>query len=214
MRSFIIVASLVIASATSWAGTALKGVPAGTQKFVLNDAVGKNSIQFLSDAPMEKINGTADGVTGSFSLDPGNLEATNGKIQVKVLAMKTAMVKRDEHMYSEMWLDEAKFPTIEFDVQSLSNILVSNNGKQPTANANASGKFTVHGVTKPMTARITITYVPESAETKGRASGNLIALKATFTVKLSDFGITGKSGLIGSKVGETIEITADLFGNS
>jgi hypothetical protein len=39
-------------------------------------------------------------------------------------------------------------------------------------------------------------------------------IKASFKVPLKDFNIAGKQGIIGSKVGENIEITANLFGST
>jgi polyisoprenoid-binding protein YceI len=213
MRHLLLTAVALFATSVMTAGTAIPGIKAGTRTFNLNNAVGMNAIQFVSDAPMEKINGTADGVSGSFKLDPSNLEATKGKVEVKVKSMKTAMAKRDEHMYSDSWLDEAKYPTITFELQSLKDVTVSTNGKQPTVVANAVGTFTLHGVTKPFSAPIVLTYVKESGDSKKRASGDLVALRVTFEVQLKDFNIQGRAGLVGNKVGEKIQVSADLFAN-
>lgn len=214
MRSMLLTAVALIATTVMTAGTSIPGVKPGVRKFTINNSVGKNAIQFVSDAPMEKINGTADGVSGSFQLDPGNLEAAKGKVEVKVMSMKTAMAKRDEHMYSEAWLDEAKHPNITFELQSLKDVTVSTNGKQPTVIANAIGTFTLHGVTKPFSAPIVLTYVKETAESKKRAGGDLVAFRASFEIYLKDFNIAGKAGIVGSKVGEKISVTCDFFANS
>lgn len=196
------------------AGTGVSGAKPGTKKYSLNNAVGKNGIEFISDAPMEKITGTADGVTGAFSFDASNIESTTGKIDVQVLTMKTANSKRDGHMYGEAWLDASKFPTIAFDVKSLKDVKVVTKDGKSTVTAVAVGSFTCHGVSKPSTAGITITYIAESAETQKRASGNLIMIEANFTVALADHQITGKAGVVGKDVGETIVIKAKLFANS
>jgi polyisoprenoid-binding protein YceI len=180
----------------------------------LNNAVGKNAVEFVSDMPAEKINGTSDGVTGSFSMDAANIEATSGSIRVLVTSMKTAISKRDEHMYSDTWLDAAKFPEITFVIQKLENVSVNNKGGRNVVTATAVGTFTLHGVTKTISAPVTITLVPESAESKKRASGNLAMVKATFVVKLADYNVKGKQGVVGKSVGETIAITANLFANS
>ncbi len=196
------------------AGTAIPGAPAGSKKYTLNNAVGKNGIEFLSKAPMEDINGTSDGVSGAFVLDPSNLEATTGKIEVKVLTMKTANSKRDEHMYDAMWLDAAKYPSITFDVTGLKDIKVAKDGTRNVVTATAVGTFTCHGVTKASTATITLTFITESAETKQRASGNLVMIDAKFNVTLADHKVTGKAGVVGKSVGEVIAVTAKLFANS
>ena len=199
---------------TMTAGTGFMGASGGKKTFKLNDKISKNKIEFVSEAPAEKINGTADGLWGSFMLNPSDLEATSGSIKVKVRSMKTAISKRDEHMYSPMWLDADAHPEVTFTVKSLSNIETSMVNGRHVATATAAGTFTIHGVTKPMTARVNITYLPESAETKKRASGDLAMVTATFEVSLADYNIKGKSGVIGKSVGKTIQIQASLFANS
>ncbi|MCU0330500.1 MAG: YceI family protein [Candidatus Kapabacteria bacterium] len=211
-------ASLVLAGLTSasiaFAGTGFSGAQGGSKSYKLNNSVGKNAITFLSKAPAEDINGTADGVSGTFALDAANLEATKGKIEVAVKTMKTANSKRDEHMYSEVWLDEANHPKITFDIQSLKDVKVTNDGGRNVATATAVGTFSLHGVTKQITAPVMITFIPESAETKKRASGNLVQVKTNFTVPLKDYNVKGKEGVVGKSVGETISVQAELFANS
>lgn len=196
------------------AGTGFPEVSRGQKTFKVNDAVGKTNIVFNSDAPLEKIRGTADEVSGEFKMDPANIEATTGRIEVKVESMSTAISKRDGHMRSDAWLDAAKYPTIVFDVQRLTDVRVENRNSRRVAVAKAVGTFTLHGVTKPLTADVTLTYIPESGETKQRASGDFVSLKANFTVALKDYSVVGKSGLVGSKVGEVIQVEANLFANS
>lgn len=196
------------------AGTSLPGVPGGAKTFNLNNAVGKNAITFVSEAPVEKINGTADGVSGSFVLNAADIESTTGTIEVAVKTMKTANSKRDEHMYSPMWLDEASFPKIVFNVKSLRDVKVTTAGGRTTVNATAVGTFSLHGVTKEITAPVSLTYVPESDETKKRASGPLVMITASFDVALKEYNIKGKEGVVGKSVGEIIKVQASLFANS
>ncbi|HBB25252.1 MAG TPA: hypothetical protein DCZ59_03195 [Bacteroidetes bacterium] len=214
MRKTLILAVAFVAAVAFSSATSIPGAAAGAKKYTLNNSVGKNAIEFVSDAPMEKINGTSDGVDGSFMLDAANLEATTGKITVKVMTMKTANSKRDEHMYDAMWLDAGTYPTIVFDVKSLKDVKVTTKDGRSVVTATAVGSFTCHGVTKPSTANVTITYLPESAETKKRASGNLAMIEASFTVALAEHNITGKAGVVGKSVGEKIAVTAKLFSNS
>ncbi|MDZ4746226.1 MAG: YceI family protein [bacterium] len=215
MKKFALILSLTtMMYGVAIAGTGFSGVTSGQRTFKLSNTVGANSIVFNSDAPLEKIKGSADKVSGQFKLDPSNLEATSGSLEVSVASMSTAISKRDEHMRSSTWLDEEKYPTIVFEVQNLSDIRVENRNGRLTAVAKAAGKFTLHGVTKALVADITITYLPESADTKKRASGDLVSIKANFDVALKDFQIAGKSGLVGSKVGEVIQVETTLFANS
>ena len=130
------------------------------------------------------------------------------------MSMKTANSKRDEHMYDAMWLDAGKYPTVSFAVKSLKDVKVVTKDGRNVVTAKAVGTFTCHGVSVASSADVTITYLPESAETKKRASGNLAMIEATFNVKLADHGIKGKAGVVGKSVGETIAIKAKVFANS
>lgn len=211
---FMQLALATVFTASTMFATGIPGVQGGAKKFALNNNVGKNEIEFVSDAPAEKMTGTSDGITGTFNLDAANLEATNGSIEVTVTSMKTANSKRDEHMYDAMWLDAAKYPSITFNVKSLKDVKVSSSGGRNIVTATAVGSFACHGVTVNSTAAITITYLPESAETKKRASGNLAMIDASFNVSLADHGIKGKAGVVGKSIGEQIAIKAKLFANS
>jgi hypothetical protein len=59
-----------------------------------------------------------------------------------------------------------------------------------------------------------LTYIDESAKTRARAPGDLMMLTSDFTVSLKDFGVAGAQGYVGSKVGETITVSAKLFGST
>lgn len=214
MKSLSILGLATLFCSVTMMATGFPDAKSGQETFKVNNAVGKNNIIFLSDAPLEKIKGTADEVSGEFKMDPVQLEATTGRIVVNVDAMSTAISKRDQHMRSEDWLGAEKYPTIVFDIKSLSNIVAENRDGRRMAVAKAHGTFTLHGVTKPLTADVTLTYLPESNDTKKRASGDFVSIKANFTVTLKDYNVVGRAGLVGSKVGEVITVEANLFANS
>lgn len=213
-KSAIALVAMMVSAGIAFAGTGYPGAKNAPKKFTTNDAVGKNAIAFVSDAPMEKINGTADGLNGTFTLNPADLESTKGKFTVKVRDMKTAVTKRDDHMYGPMWLDADAHPLVTFEITGLKNVSVSTKDGRKVATATATGNFTIHGVTKPLTASVEITFVEESDATKKRASGDLVMVTATFDVSLKDHKIAGKEGVVGNSVGETIKVTASVFANS
>ncbi len=78
----------------------------------------------------------------------------------------------------------------------------------------ATGDFTLHGVTKQMTVPVTLTYLEESDKTKTRAPGDLLLLQTKFAIALADYQVKGTGGLIGSKVGESIEIDVSIVGSN
>jgi polyisoprenoid-binding protein YceI len=202
--------ALVTLASTDVSAQPLSVAATGTKKVTLNNAVGANQFTWLSDAPLEKIKGTAEGVSGSFTIDPKNLSTIKGSISAKTSTMTSGNGTRDGHLKGPNWLDAAKYPTISFTITSVSGITVKGN----KATGKAAGTFTMHGVTKPMTIPFELTYVDASEKTRKRAEGDLVMISASFNVSLKDFKVEGSKGFVGSKVGETIQVTAKLFGST
>lgn len=209
-----IITSLALAGIIG-AGAAAQAQPlnvkgSGSKKITLSDRVGKNQFEWLSTAPLEEIKGTADGVTGSLTFDPKKPATLRGTVSVTVASMKSGNDMRDEHLRGAQWLDAAKHPAISFTITSVSGL--KTNGNQITGQA--TGNFTMHGVTKAITVPFTLQYIDESAKTKERAPGDLVMVTADFNVALKDFNVAGSKGTVGSKVGESIKVSAKLFGST
>lgn len=212
VASLVLVATLAFSAAN--AATDAKVGVSGKRYVKLNNAVRTNELTFVSNAPLEKIEGSASGIAGGFMMDPANLEATSGTITVTTNTMQTGMSKRDGHMLGEEWLDAEHYPSITYTVRELRNIsVVQTDGAKATIKATAIGEFTMHGITKAMEATVTITYVRASDATKARASGDLVMLDARFTVPWNEYGIKGRKSF-NDKVSQSIEIHASLFGNT
>jgi polyisoprenoid-binding protein YceI len=213
MKSTRILLALLVAAAASVATAVAQPLAVkakGSKKVTLSDRVGRNQFLWSSDAPLEKIQGTAEGITGSLTLDPSNPTTIRGTITAKVATMKSGNDMRDEHIRAENWLDAAKFPEIRFTATGVSGAKVSGN----KVSASVTGDFTMHGVTKRITIPMTLQYLDASAATKKKAPGDLVMITADFIVSLKDFNVAGSKGTIGSKVGETITINAKLFGST
>jgi polyisoprenoid-binding protein YceI len=202
--------ALLTLGSTTLNAQALSVSASGAKRVRLSDAVGKNQMTWMSDAPLEQIKGTAEGVAGTLTLDPRNLSTLRGTISAQVGTMKSGNATRDGHLTGAQWLDAAKHPTITFTVSSVSGIKVSGN----KATGTATGAFAMHGVTKTISVPFQLTYIDESAKTRERAPGDLVMLTANFDIALADFGVAGAKGIIGSKVGEKIHVTAQVFGST
>jgi len=185
-------------------------VAGGAKIVTMNDKVNKNQFIWNSDAPLENIRGTSEGVTGTLTMDPSDLSTIRGTISTQTSTMQTGNETRDRHLRSSEWLDVAHYPLISFTITSVRNVTV--NGTSATGTA--TGTFAMHGATKQMSIPFRMTYLPESAKTRERAPGDLVMIAADFTISLADYNIAGQEGMVGSKVGETIKITAQLFGNA
>ncbi len=206
----VVIAGFLLTSASVASAQGFGGVTSGTRSVTMNDKVNKNQFVWVSDAPLESIKGSSEGVSGTLTLDPANLSTIRGTILTQTATMKTGNETRDHHLKSGDWLDVYHYPSISFAIASVSNVQVSGN----SATGTATGSFTMHGVSKTLSIPFKITYVPENAKTRERAPGDLVMISSEFNVSLRDYNIAGEQGMIGNKVGETIKVTAQLFGNT
>jgi len=206
-HAFALAAILIIGTTVVTAGpkTVILG---NTEKY-------KNEIRFVSDAPLEKIVGTAKEISGTFSIDLQNVGATSGSFTVPVRSMVTGSSSRDSHMYDTEWLDADAYKNITYNLKSVVVEKTDNSAPGRTVvNGTAKGEFFLHGISKPLDAKVKITYLSESAQTRGIASGDLVLVNAEFSVPLKAHGVKGKGNIVGTKVGEFITINAQLFGTS
>jgi len=182
----------------------------GTQIFNFDDKSGRNQATFYSATPLEDINGTANDISGSVSFDPANFSKTiKGKIAVKVASINTGIELRNTHMKSANWLNAEKYPELVFEIKSVSNVKQIENNK---LEFKVSGNFLMHGVSKEVTADAEAAYLEESEQTKKRAPGDLLGVRAKFFVKLSEFGIENQ--VVGNKVAEVIEVGVNIVGSN
>jgi polyisoprenoid-binding protein YceI len=175
--------------------------------FDFKDPKGVNTILFKTDAPLESINGTATGIIGTVSYDPSDPGATKGKIIVAANSLHVGSPMQKEHLHGDKWLDVAKYPQISYDVTGLKNVKIENN----VTTADATGTFSLHGVSKQITVPVKLTYLKDKlkARTPG-TEGDLLVIRSNFTIKRGDFGIN--KGVFEDKVSDDIELTLSLAG--
>lgn len=214
----MIIPTVFVISATiveCFANVSLKNAINGKKNITLNNKVGDNIVKFVSSAPLEEIRGSADGISGSFTLDFDNLKASRGTISVEVKSMQTGVSTRNRHLYSDEWLDAQRYPKLAFQLNGLENLQIVRDDNAVTEfKANAVGSFAMHGESKELKVPVTIKYVKESTATKQRADGDFAMITGAFKVALKDFKIKGAGGFIGKKVGEAIDVELTLFGST
>lgn len=182
---------------------------AGTQ-FDFKDPKGVNTVTFSLDAPLEAIQGTANGISGTVAFDPARPEATRGKIVVAAASMHVPHPTMKEHMHAKDWMDVAGHPELVFEAEGLTDIEKSGDALQ----GKAKGKLTMKGVTHAVSVPVKLTHLPGKlgARTNGRVQGDLLVLRARFTVKRSDYGIN--PGAPTDKVSDEVELTLSLAGSA
>lgn len=158
-----------------------------------------------SQSDFETFTGRTDKVTGTIMFDPVK-KTGSGKIMVDVASISTGLDLRDEHMRSEGWLNAEKHANITFETTSVK--FLKGDTYQVT------GKFTMKGVTKTITTTATVKYAKESEKTKAaRFKGDVLQVRTSFTVKLSDYGVKIPAQAAG-KVSNTVTISVSAYGQT
>jgi len=140
---------------------------------------------------------------GSFTKMSGKVtldrEAKKGSVDVTIDAtsIRTIDPRLDTHVKSEDFFDVAKYPTITF---KSSNLVFD--GDRVVA---VDGELTLHGVTKPVTLKVTDVVCGEHPINKRPMCG----AEATAMVKRSDWGMSyGIPKMVGDDVRIIIPIEA------
>jgi polyisoprenoid-binding protein YceI len=190
------------------ASVALAGtVFAAPTSFDFKDPKGVNNVRFDLDAPLESMSGTANGVTGTVLFDPANPAATTGRIVVAADSLRLPNARMQEHLHSAQWIDVAKFPEIVFEVTKMANVKTS--GAETTADV--TGRFTLRGITKEITVPVKISHLPDAlSRRQANAKGDLLVLRAEFSITRDDFGIQPGQRL--DTVGNEIKLSLAIAG--
>jgi polyisoprenoid-binding protein YceI len=161
-----------------------------------------SKVQFVSDAPLEKFTGSSTKLSGEIKLDPAKASDAKGEIKVKMNSFKTGIELRDEHFQSENWLDAKKFPEAKFVITKITGVPALKPGE--LADATVIGKFTLHGVTKDVTATAKVRLSPGEG-----GKPETLRIQATFKVKLEDHKVSIPS-IVALKVSPEIQVNVDL----
>ncbi len=195
------IATLALAAAT------LAPAFAESLSFDFKDPKGVNNIVFQLDAPLESINGTASGISGTITADPENPADVKGKIVVATETLHVPNPVMKEHLHGPKWLDIKTHPEIVFELKEVSHVKREGN----TGTADVKGTFTLKGVSKDITVPVKVTYLPGKLKARGGdVDGDLLVVRSNFTINRSDFGI--QAGENTDKVSEEIAITLSLAG--
>ena len=177
--------------------------------FDFKDPKSVNNAVFKLDAPLESINGSASGISGTVSFDPENPSATSGKIIVASESLTVPNPMQKEHLHGANWLDTAKYPEITFETKSLAN--VKTEGQVTTADI--TGIFSLHGVSKEITVPVKFSYLKDKLGSRvPKLKGDLLVIRANFVINRDDFNI--QKGQYEEKVSPTIELSLSIAGAS
>jgi polyisoprenoid-binding protein YceI len=175
--------------------------------FDFKDPKGVNNAVFKLDAPLEAVNGSASGISGTVTFDPADPAATKGRIVVASASLHVPNPLQKQHLHSDKWLDVAQYPEITFEAKGLKNVKTSGD----TTTADAAGIFTLKGVSKELTVPVKLTYLKDKLQARvPNLKGDLLVIRANFTLSRRDFNIM--PGQVEEKVSDTIELTLSIAG--
>lgn len=169
-------------------------------------------IQFVSDAPLERITGTSSSVGGELTIDPANLATARGFVTVSVASLVTGNDLRDEHLHGDGWLDAATYPEARFEITRVSGASALTPGE--VARITLHGNFTIHGHTREITASAQVRWIVASDELRADGiTGDLIRAQAQFSLELPDYGVS-VNPLVRLKVSDHIVVNVTLRATS
>jgi polyisoprenoid-binding protein YceI len=205
VRRYGVVALMVILAANVFAQTS-------TKTFYANDDKKRDVVTFTSKAPLETIVGTTGQIVGFVETDIQNVMNTKARFEVDLVSVKTGIDMRDGHM-RDQYLETAKYPRAIFELTKVVSAEQSTLQNQKTVNVTVEGNFTVHGVSKPITIPLTITYYQESEQTQAKLPGDLIRISGTWNILLSDYKINRPQFVL-LKLDDKQKVEIDVFGST
>ncbi len=142
------------------------------------------------------ITGRFDTIEGTLTYDPQAPEKSSIEISVDVNSVSTGVVKMDEHLKAEDFLDAAAHPKATFKSTEVSS---AGQGK-----LKLTGDLTIHGVTAPASFDVTVNKIGEHPMRGVPAAG----FDATSTIERAAFGVEKYLQVTGPEVKLAITIEA------
>lgn len=166
----------------------------GVQTFKI-DTVHSSAIFRIKHLDTAFFWGRFNDIAGTVAWDPASPEAAAFDVTIKTASVDTKNGARDTHLKGPEFFDAKQFPTLTFKSKSVK--------KGDDKMLEVSGDLTMHGVTKPLTAKIEMT-----GSGKGMNGQSLVGFETTFNVKRSDFGMNKMVGPVGDDVRIIVSLEA------
>ena len=159
--------------------------------FILDGGGGKDLVSFISDAPVEQFVGRTSAVSGSVDVDLADVTTGIVDLTVDLSTLSTGIDGRDKHMKSPEYLDTAKFPKATFKSKKVT-VLEGDKALLPNkiTTVEIAGDLTIRGITRPLTTKAFVRYIKgDGWSAKMLGPGDIVAISATFPIKMTDFGM-------------------------
>jgi hypothetical protein len=140
--------------------------------------------------------GRFNDVSGNFAFEAGKAEGMKFDITIKTESVDTGIDALNKHLRSPDFFGAKDFPAMTFKSTAAK--------KTGETTYDVSGDLTIHGVTKPVVAKLEFTGMADMG--KGMNAG----FEATFAVKRSDFGMN--YGIKQGALGDDVKVVVALEG--
>ncbi len=145
------------------------------------------------------VRGQFDDYNGVIKMDAEKPESSSVEFTIQAASINTFNADRDKHLRTPDFFDVEKFPTITFKSTSI---------KKTSASAyEVMGDFTMHGVTKPITLKVT--FLGKVADPWGNTKAGF---ETAASLNRKDYGINWNKALDagGFILGEEVKIAINL----
>lgn len=150
-------------------------------------------ISFFSSTPMENIEAVNHKATSVFDASTGAVEFA---VLIKAFEFEKALMQ--EH-FNENYMESNTYPKSTFKGK-MTGVTAADLAKPGTYEVTVDGDLTMHGVTKHVTTKGTITVDPSAA----------VKAASTFNVNPEDYGIKIPS-VVRGKIAEQIQVKVALM---
>jgi len=181
-------------------------------KFVFDDPVGRNIVTFSSHAPLETVMGRTSALYGHVFLNLDSLsEKADAHFECDLSTLTTGIQDRDADMMSDNFLAVDSFPTATLKLLRIKKTDIEVLENEGQAILSGRGEFMLRGVLDTVNVEATMTYFTENDVTATRLPGDILKLKASFDIRMSDYGIVIPDSAF-LKLDDRIHVEINAFG--
>ena len=177
----------------------ISGASTGRADIYNIDAVHSSVVFKIKHLNTSNFYGRFNDVSGKIELDENDPSKSSVEFTIKTDSVDTNNEKRDQHVKGPDFLNTKQFPTITFK-----STKVAKSGDNKYA---VEGEVEMHGEKKPLS--VTVEQVGSGKDMKG---SDIIGAETKFTVKRSNFGMSGMQKALGDDIDVIVSVEAGKAG--
>lgn len=211
MKSGPIALLALLGFAPALAGQPATAPPSEVREFRVDDAWGRDTVQFRTAAPLEEIVGTTNQVTGTLRADPKNLAGseTKARFEVEIASIRTGIELRDGHVAKALGAD--KNPVAVFTLERVRSVSAPALEAGKPVDVSGEGWLELKGVRKKIEFSARLAFVPKGGPFSQMRPGNFVKVTSEIDVRLEDFGMARTGPVLPLQVGELAHVTLSVL---